>query len=510
MGRLSKSKLIAFRQCPKRLWLEIHHPELREDSEATQASYRVGHTVGEVAKRIFDPAGTGCEINAQRDGYQEAFERSAELLADPRQPVFEAGLQTPEALAFADVMLPDAADGIPGWRMIEVKSATRVHDYHRDDIAIQTFIARASGVTLKSVSVACVDSTWVYPGGGHYDGLLALTDLTSEAVARDGEVRAWIGEAQKVASLAAEPEVKTGDHCHEPFECGFCQYCSRGQPQPEFPLDWLPRFSATRRAELGQQGIDDLRQVPDEVLNAVQQRVKQHTLAGTPFFDATGAAADLEPHGLPARFLDFETVQLAVPIWPGTRPYEQIPFQFSLHTWEAAGTLTQTSFLDLTGDDPSRNFTRALLDACGGSGPVFVYNAAFESARMRALAVRFPEYEAGLSGILARLVDLLPIARERYYHPSQKGSWSIKAVLPAAVPGLSYEALPGVKDGAMAMEAYFEATRPETSAERKAAIERQLRAYCELDTLAMVRLWEFFAGKQSGSTLGPRMSDLMR
>ena len=241
--------------------------------------------------------------------------------------------------------------------------------------------------------------------------------------------------------------------------------------------------------------MNDLRNVPDALLNGKQFRVKEHTLAKTVFFDAVGAASDLAPHGFPAYFLDFESIQFAIPIWKGTRPYQQITFQFSLHTLTKSGELSHTAFLDLSGDDPSERFAKALIASCGTNGPVFVYNAGFEKARIRELAERFPDWAEPLMAINTRVVDLLPIARKRYYHHSQQGSWSIKAVLPAAVPELGYDKLEGVQDGGAAMEAFVEAIQPDTSAERKGEIERQLLAYCQLDTFAMVRLWQFFSGR---------------
>ena len=495
MRLLSKSRLIAFRQCPKRLWLEVHRPELREDTAGTLASFQVGHQVGDVARRIYDPAGRGSVIDVKAEGYDGAFARSAELLAGSPQPIFEAGFKAAGALAFADVMLPVIENSQPGWRMVEVKSSTGVKDYHRDDIAVQTFIAQAAGVKLSSVALACIDSSWVYPGGEDYRGLLAETDLTAEAFGRAGEVRAWIAEAQTVAALSTEPDIAVGAHCYDPFACGFCNYCNRATSQPEYPLEWLPGFSSTKRAQLAGEGVHDLRELPDDRLNAKQRLVKQHTLAGTVYFDAAGASEDLSSHGFPAYFLDFETIQFAVPIWKGTRPYQQIPFQFSLHTVIGPGQLLQSGFLDLSGEDPSEPFAHALIAACGERGPIFAYNAGFEKSRINELAGRHPDLAGPLLAINERVADLLPIARRRYYHPSQQGSWSIKAVLPAAVPELSYEKLDGVKDGNKAMEAYCEAIRPGTTTDRKAEIERQLITYCRLDTFAMVRLWQFFNGR---------------
>jgi hypothetical protein len=492
---LSKSKLLAFRQCPKRLWLEVHRPELREDSAATQARFQSGYQVGDIAKRIYDPEGKAAVIDVESEGFDRAFARTAELLTKFRRPVFEAGLTANGALAFVDVMLPEFENGRPVWKMVEVKSSTSIKEYHRDDVAVQAFVVWSAGVNLTTVALAHIDNSWVYPGNEDYRGLLKEIDLTAETFARVNDVKAWIAEAQVVVGRLAEPEITVGSHCYDPFECGFCKYCNRNAPQTQYPVHWLPRFSSAKRERLAEQGVNDLRGVPDDLLSEKQSMVKEHTLANTVFFDAAGAASDLAPHGFPAYFLDFESIQFVVPIWKGTRPFQQITFQFSLHIVTESGQLSQAAFLDLSGNDPSEALATALITACGEHGPVFVYNAAFETTRIRELAERYHSLARRLQGILARVVDLLPIARNRYYHPSQQGSWSIKAVLPAAVPELSYDQLDGVNDGGTAMDAFCEAIHPATSEERKGVIQGQLLAYCQLDTLGMVRLWQFFNGR---------------
>ena len=494
MTTLSKSKLIAFRQCPKRMWLEIHRPELREDSFGTEASYRIGNEVGEIAKRIYAANGPSTEIDAQRDGYPVAISQSQELLAKANQVLFEPAFKAEDLIAFADVMLPDHTGSDPGWKMVEVKSSTKVKDYHHDDVAVQTYIAQKSGVNLKSVAIACVDSSWTYPGNDDYQGLLIETDLTAEALGRTEEVKAWSVEAHQVAEMENEPAIETGDHCYDPFECGFCTYCNSGEPQPTAPLDWLPRFSAKRRSECHEQGITELADLPENGLNPLQLRVKTCTLTDSIYFDAVGAAVKLQGLGYPAYFLDFETWAPAVPIWAGTRPYQAVTVQFSVHQLSEARELHHRSFLDLAGDDPSERFAETLVAQCGQSGPIFVYNQAFEATCVRKLAERFPARSDALLAIVDRMVDLLPIAREHYYHPSQHGSWSIKAVLPAIAPDLSYDQLEGVADGAAAMEAYGEAILPDTTLERKEEIRLQLETYCRLDTFALVRLWQFFRG----------------
>ena len=491
---LSKSRLLSFRQCPKRLWLELHKPEEREDSAATQASFRTGHAVGSAARKIYDPAGKGVLIDAQVEGFDRALERSRRVLETPAT-VFEAGVSAEGAIAFADVMLPVKRRGRLGWRMVEVKSSTSVKDYHHDDAAIQAFIFRAAGIPLEAISIARIDSAWVYPGKDQYEGLLAEEDLTDEALGRADEVKDWLAQAHDVAEKKREPRITTGPHCSKPYECGFAAYCQGQEPQPRHAASVLPQVRGKARTYIDENEIIELDQVPDALLNPVQARVKKHTLSGKPFFDAKGAAAALAGHKLPALFLDFETVALAVPIWKGTRPYQQVPFQFSLHRLTRTGKLEHEAYLNLDGSDPSKAFATRLVEVCGTTEPVFVYNIAFERKRLEELAARFPGLGKALTGIAERLVDLLPIAREFYYHPDQAGSWSIKAVLPAVAPDLDYEALGDVTDGGLAMTAFVEAIDAATPAARKAELEKALLAYCHLDTYAMVRIWQVFAGR---------------
>ncbi len=489
MRRLSKSKLLAYRQCPRRLWLEIHRPDLNITNAETEANFLVGHQVGDIARGLYDPNGKGVLINIESEGFDQAATHTQALLGS-KQPIFEGTFVTREALVLSDVLLPVHQ----GWRMVEVKSSTSVKDYHRDDVAIQSLcLARDAGLALKSVSLAHIDNTWIYPGSEDYQGLLVEEDLSDQAFSRNGEVRQWIAGARQTMA-GGEPEVATGPQCSTPFACGFYTHCSAFEPQAEYPIAWLPSFRKTEM--LRKEGILDMKDLPDAIsLTEKQQLVRNMTLSGKSYFDAEGAVADLKPHPLPGYFLDFETIQFAIPIWKGTKPYQQITFQFSIHRLGVLGKLQHEAFLDLSGNDPSRAFAEKLIAACGDNEPVFVYNAAFERTRIAELAERFPALEKRLLNINERIVDLLPVARERYYHPSQKGSWSIKAVLPALVAELSYDNLEGVQNGGGAQAAYLEAIHPQTSENRKQTLERQLLEYCKLDTYAMVRLWQVFAGK---------------
>jgi hypothetical protein len=472
--------------------LEVYRRDLSTDTSGGRAGFTAGQAVGEVARKIFDPGGSGEMVDVAVLGVTGAVKRTGELLA-LGQPIFEAGFVGGTASAFADVLLPVETAGKPAWRMVEVKSSTAVKTYHRDDAAIQAYVARMAGVALESISVATVDTSWTYSGDGDYRGLLVEEDVTGETLAREAEVRGWIEAAQAVVSSRTEPLISTGSHCHEPFTCGFLEYCRSREAPVEFPVTWLPNVRTKKlKAQLATHKVTRMDQVPDELLSERQLRVKQCSMSGQPFFDAAGAAAALATDGFPAFFLDFETVSFAVPIWAGTRPYQTFPFQFSVHRVCESGEVAHREFLDLSGNDPREGLAVALMAACEAGGPVYVYSA-YEKTQIRELKRRLPQLVEGLSALMHRLVDLRPIAERFYYHPSQQGSWSIKEVLPA-ITGRGYEELSGVKDGGMAMEAYIEAIASGASLDRKDAIGRELRDYCALDTEAMIRIWQYFRG----------------
>jgi len=492
---ISKSKLLASLQCAKRFWLEVHHPEMREDSAGATAAFVTGQSVGQIARRLYDPKRRGTIIDVGREGTTAAIARTRTLLAE-RKPIFEAGFEAKGGKAFADILMPVLRKGLPMWRMVEVKSSSDVKDYQRNDVAIQTYVARKAGLALSSVAIAHVDTSWVYPGGEMYDGLLVERDLTEEAFGRGAEVKEWIAEAEAIAAQRKEPALRTGPHCSDPFECSFLAYCESQEKQPKYPVWWLPRIQSKGLREfIETRQVRDMRRVPDRLLNGRQLRVKEHTLGDKTYFDWKGAAAALSGQRLPACFLDFETINFAIPIWKGTRPYQQIPFQFSLHRLSRSGKLEHEAFLDLSGNDPSPALAEAVVAACGETGPVYAYNAKFEAGCLNGLAERCTKLRRPLLAIVDRLVDLLPIAQDHYYHPAQEGSWSIKSVLPTIAPDLDHALLEGVKDGGMAMEAYGEAIAPGTAVERREAIRRELLDYCRLDTYGLVRLWRHFAGR---------------
>ena len=479
---LSKSKLIAAWQCPKRLHLEKHHPELGEISARTEALWATGHRVGEISQALY---GTADSVEIQFDKRVGLMLRKTQDLIDGGAdfPLFEATFRHEGVLIRADVMIPDGA----GWRVIEVKASTSVKDYHVLDCAIQDWVLRNSGIDVTSISLAHIDNHFVYPGNGDYDGLLVEHDLSDEVRTLEPTVLELVAEARE-AVVGPEPLVNVGARCTSPYECQFIEHCWPNDT--EYPIAGL----GGRKAKLGDYvalGYRDIRDVPAETITAAdQQRIHRVTCSGTPEI-LDGAKRAFEGLPYPRYYLDFETIGPAVPFWAGTRPYAPLAVQWSCHIETGPGDFHHKEFLDITGEPPMRGLTLELIECLGDAGPVLMWTT-YERTVLRQLIEHYPDLETPLHRIIDRLYDMQPIVKENYYHPDMLGSWSIKAVMPTIDPGRDYAKLDGIKEGTGASEGFIEAIQADTTAERKAELEQQLRRYCRFDTEAMVEILQFF------------------
>lgn len=484
---LSKSRLTAFEQCPRRLWLTVWRPDLAELDAGAQARFTAGHEVGAVACDLLPD---GIMIDAEPN-LTAALERTTALVqSGVRVPLFEATFQHEGVLVRVDVLEPDAADG---WRMAEVKSSTSAKAYHLSDLATQVWVAEEAGLKISSAAIRHLDNTFVLEREGDLAGLFADTDCLAEIgpiIASREEV---VSEARRVLE-GEEPVRATGDHCHSPFNCEFKAWCDRASPSgPEWPVTILPYGGGKRWLNTG---VTDLTVIdPAELTSPVHRRVYDATVSGQPWHDVGAARQAMADWGWPRAYLDFESIAFAVPRWVGTRPYQQVPFQFSLHVERQDGSVEHSEFLSLDGRDPRRACAEALVQLLPAEGAVIGYNSSFERSRIVELAEAFPDLEQPLRGLAARVVDLLPVARTCWYHRDQRGSWSIKALLPTVAPELDYANLE-VKDGGQAQEAYLEAMRC-IDPDRLAALDTGLRAYCRRDTEAMVVLAKRFCGSRS-------------
>jgi hypothetical protein len=454
--RLSKSRITAGLQCGKRLWLAVHRPELEAYTADVQRCSAAGHGIGEIARELY-PGGV---LVGDGRPLSEALRETERALARPGDvTLYEATFRHKGVLVRADVL--ERRGG--RCRMVEVKSATRLKEHHLQDIAIQGWVAEGAGVHLDSLSVAVVDTGFVYPGGGDYRGLFREVPVADQARPLMAHIPGWVRGFNELLA-GPLPARRTGPQCRRPFECPFVAFCE-GQE------------GKTRCAPGEERGEDGACALPpDPALGSLDP----------------AATAFLETLPYPRYYLDFETVQFAVPLWAGTSPYQQIVFQWSCHEEERPGVVIHREFLDTSGEAPMRRAAETLLEALGDRGPIFVYHD-FEKWRLMEMAAMLPDLAAPLDAVSGRLIDLLRLTRDHYRHPALNGSFSLKNVLPTVDAELDHALLEEVQDGLSAQAAYHEAVDPATPAERRDVLRASLLEYCGLDTLTLVRVAHRFA-----------------
>ena len=471
-------------QCPLRLWYAINRPDLAPPpDEAQQAVFDMGHRIGELARERY-PGGVLVDVD-YRD-IAGAVERTQELMADPAVPaIHEAAVVHDGALTRVDVL---ARNGT-GWDLIEVKASGSAKEHFAVDVAAQYWILTGAGIDVRHAGLLLLDREYVHPGGEYdLEALFRFEDLTDFCRDASDAVSARVAGLQEVMAQAEPPPIDIGDQCHTPYECPFWAHCSAGLETPEHPIQILPGLRGSRLDGLLERGIETVPEIPPEYpLTPTQQRVRDATAAGQPWISPALRRA-LEDVTWPLFFLDFEAVSLALPRHRGMRPFDQLPFQYSCHVQvHPDADIEHREFLADGDADPRPSLAHSLLQALGDSGSIVVYSS-YEKTTIRNLAGWLPELAPSLLALEDRLVDLYAIVRAHYYHPDFMGSYSIKSVLPALVPHMSYEGME-VADGNEAGRVWLAMLEIDDQNDR-ARMDQALRDYCRMDSLAMHALRE--------------------
>ncbi len=372
------------------------------------------------------------------------------------------------------------------WRLIEVKSTASPKEEHLDDLAIQHRVVSRSGLDLASSCLAHVNRNYVYTGGDiDVWRFFRIKSLTRRVERLLPKLTFQLRSELRVLVMPNPPEIPTGPHCTNPITCEFFDRCN--PPLPNDHIGYLPRLHASAAEELEEMGVESILDIPDDFHLSERQRIACTSVqTGQPWFSAE-LGKELGSLKYPLYFMDFESINPAIPRFSGMSPYDQLPFQWSLHLQRRPeAELEHYEFLATDRSDPRREFITLLCVALGESGSIVVY-AAFESQRLSELAAWLPEFAEQIEQIQCRLWDLLPAVRNHVYHPAFAGSYSLKAVLPALVPEMSYDgmAVANGQDAGLAWESLVRGGLNQTERER---LRKALLNYCGQDTLALVTL----------------------
>lgn len=492
--RLSKSRYIAGLQCAKRLWYEVNaFREIPAYDAAAEERFAQGHEVGRLATRLF-PGG----VEVARDKRRWSTTAAAtERALTARIPLYEAAFVHAGGACRVDILVPVEGGQ---WDLLEVKSSTSVKEVHLADLAFQTWVVRGAGVPVRRACLVRLDSSYVRQGEIDPTGLFAIDDLTTEVEAYLDLVPSELARQQEIAALPAAPEAAIGPRCKNPHGCPLIPVCWKGVPESSV-LDLVR--GGTKAWELYHQGVRHVAAIPPHVELSERQRIQvEAARTGEPKVDRAAIAAFLAGLVHPVHCLDFETFQVPLPPFDGARPWQQIPFQWSLHVVDAPGARPRTAAFLADGDgDPRLEFLESLRVALAPQGAIVAFNVGFERQRLEEAAEVLPEHGEWVASLAPRFVDLLePFARFDYYHPAQNGSASLKAVLPV-LGARGYDHLE-VQEGTAAAREFLRLRSGAVEPAERERVRQALLDYCGRDTEGMVEIVAALEQLVTGQTVG--------
>lgn len=478
---LSKSTYMYGCQCPKRLHLHKYRSDLKGPvDERVQFIKDSGTSTGILAQQLF-PGGVDASPK-DTYSYQESVRKTQELIAQGETIIYEAVFQYEGVLCALDMLVKEGSNG---WHAYEVKGAGKVHDIYVNDAAFQYYVITNSGLALEDISIVHLNKKYVRQGELDVQQLFVKHSILKDVVKLQSSVQQKIYQLKQLLQQP-EPVRDIGPHCDEPYPCDFIHHCWAHIPKVDSVFDLEPKAAWKLYAE----GHVHLNQIPhDYPLNKAVAYQLAHYRSGEASIDKEALQHFIAGIHYPIYFLDFETFWPGVPAYDNCIPFQQIPFQFSLHVQRSATDAAEHyEFLGDGQRDPREGFMQALITLLGTEGTILCYNAVFERNRLQELAILFPQQAETLRGITSRITDLMkPFQKRWYYHPEFKGGHSLKTILPVLCPDLTYDTLT-IQEGDTASKVYAQLRLHD---EVTAALHRgQLLAYCKMDTLAMVRVLE--------------------
>ena len=484
--RISKSKFVAGLQCAKRLYLQVHQPQLAKVTD--QFNKDQGTAVGVLARNLFRG---GVLVDADRNHVAQAVRATRELVNNSEIPaIFEATFRHDGVLVQVDVLRRLRKRE---FRLIEVKSSTSVRPYHLFDLSIQQYVLRGAGIRVKGNLLMRLNPNYVLDGHLDLSRLFLIEEVQADRLLARSAVSAILSDQYTMLSRPEPPNIETGSFCKRPYRCEFFEHCHSAIDPDDVRSLPIP---ADKVQMLRHHGVTSISDLPTTIrlklgwhFSSMQcSRIDAARRARTCGLSVDPKLrSELDAVKYPVCFMDFETVAEAVPRFSGMRPYEPIPVQWSVHRQEhECGMLEHSAFLSPDRDDPRRAFVESLSRALEGARSIVVYGS-YENTQLSNLLRWLPEYAPKISSIQSRLVDLLSIIRESVYSPAFGGSYSIKRVLPALAPGINYDDLT-VQSGDQVASIWAQLGVGNVDTVEKARLRKALLDYCERDTLALASL----------------------
>jgi hypothetical protein len=479
---LSKSTFIKGVQCEKALYLHKFNSELSDEiSQQQEAIFQTGTNVGILAQELF-PGG----IDASPTDYTkyfESFKYTQQLIDEGAEVIYEAGFCFDYVMCFVDILVKK--DG--RWHAYEVKSSTKVSETHIIDASLQYYIMKNSGLELADISIIHIDNNYVRDGALDLDQLFHSVSVVNQAENNNDYVKNKLLDLHTTLSKDSVPNIDIGTHCSYPYDCNFKSHCWKHIP--EYSIFDLSRLNKKIKWSLYNDRHIEIKDLPIDTKLSDNQKIEiESYINQTEIINESEIREFVKSLSYNIYHLDFETYQSAVPPFNGLKPYQQIPFQYSAH-YENNGTIEHCEFLADPSHDSREAFVKALINDMNKEGDILVYNIGFERGRLDELIRILPKYQAQLQSIINRMKDLMiPFKEKWYYVPAMKGSFSIKYVLPALVPSLSYDNLE-INNGSSASSTYAN-LHTLSNLDQINQTRKHLLEYCKLDTFAMVKILE--------------------